>query len=90
MKTEIINLYVKPGSSINKIDGKYKDYIKIRIRAKPVRGKANKSLLEFLAKILAIPKSNISIISGQKSNYKKLSVKCADNTDILGKLQNNG
>ncbi len=89
MKNKVINLYVKPGSSINKIDGKYKDYIKIRIRAKPVRGKANKALIKIIAKFLDIPKNNISIISGHKSNYKKLLVKCADNTDILSKLQNN-
>ena len=42
MKTNHIKLYVRPNSSDNRVEGIYKDRIKIRINATPEKGKANK------------------------------------------------
>lgn len=48
--------------------------IKIRITAPPVEGKANKHLIKFLAKIFKIPKSNITIKSGETGRNKNLII----------------
>ncbi|OGJ43725.1 hypothetical protein A3I58_01720, partial [Candidatus Peregrinibacteria bacterium RIFCSPLOWO2_02_FULL_39_10] len=48
--------------------------IKIRIKAAPEKGKANKELIKFLSKEFSIPKQNIEIISGKTSQLKLLKI----------------
>lgn len=43
---------------------------KIRLKAAPEKGKANKELVQYLSKLLDVPKSEISIISGQVDRTK--------------------
>jgi len=51
------------------------EQIKIRIKAPPVDGKANKHLITFLAKAFKVAKSDITIISGQTGRNKRLLIK---------------
>ena len=53
----------------------------IRITAKAIDGKANKSIIEFLAKELNLKKKDIEIIRGEKSSKKIISINIED--DIL-------
>ena len=48
--------------------------IKIRLKAVPEKGKANEALIDYLAQELAIPKSNISILSGMKDRIKLVKI----------------
>jgi len=89
MSNEIIDFFVKPGSSVDSIDGLHGDYIKVRITSPPQKGQANKRLIKFIASKLQIPKSNVAIISGKKSSYKKISIKCPAKVDIKSKLLSN-
>ena len=79
----IFNLRILPNSSKNEII-KADGAIKVKITAPPVDGKANKALLEFLSKTFKIPKTSFSIVKGETSKDKTLSVKAADEE----KLQN--
>ena len=65
---------VQPGASKNEIVGVQEDTLKIRINAPPVKGKANKALISFLAQKLEVRKSEIEIISGCTSKIKKIKV----------------
>lgn len=47
---------------------------KIRIKAAPEKGKANKELIKFLSKEFCIPKENISIISGKTEQLKLVRI----------------
>ena len=47
---------------------------KVRLKAAPEKGQANKELISFLSKHLAIPKSNISIISGKTDRLKLIKI----------------
>lgn len=51
------------------------DYIKIKISKPATEGKANKELIQYLSDVLDIPKSRISIVSGEKSSLKCLLIK---------------
>ena len=44
--------------------------------ARAVDGKANKAIIEYLASLLKVSKSKISIITGEKSSIKTIQVKC--------------
>ena len=79
----IFTLRILPNSSKNEII-KADGAIKVKITAPPVDVKANKALLEFLSKTFKIPKTSFSIVKGETSKDKTLSVKAADEE----KLQN--
>ncbi len=48
--------------------------LKARVRAAPEDGKANAALIEFLAKALRVPKSAVTLASGQTSRVKSLEI----------------
>jgi hypothetical protein len=58
---------------IIEIDGK--KYLKLSIKAAPEKGKANKMIIDFLAKTWGIPKNNLEISVGKTSQYKILKIK---------------
>ena len=69
-----IKVKVLPGSSRNQIIGKEGDLFKVKLTSPPVEGKANKALIEFLAKKLGIGKGRIEIISGKSSRLKSVRI----------------
>ena len=78
----MINIEVKvtagaKSNSFKKENGLYY----IRIMAKAIDGKANKSIIEFLAEELNLKKKDIEIIRGEKSGKKIISINIED--DIL-------
>lgn len=76
---------VQPGASKNEIVGVQEDALKIRISAPPVEGKANKALIQFLAKQLAVKRSQVEILNGHTSRSKTIHVV---GEGIKKKLQN--
>lgn len=78
-KNEYLRIKVIPKSSKNEIveimqDSEGEETIKIRIKAVPEKGKANKELIKFISKELAIPSENISILSGKNDQLKLIKV----------------
>jgi hypothetical protein len=71
------NIYVQPRSSQNQVVGLHGDALKVRIKAPPVEGAANKMCIAVLAKVLNVPKSAIEILSGHGARTKRLWVKSA-------------
>ncbi|MBE7708087.1 MAG: DUF167 domain-containing protein [Cyanobacteria bacterium SIG27] len=65
---------VVANSKINLIDFN-EEYIKVKIMARAVEGKANKAIIEYLSDTLKYPKSKISIVTGEKSSIKTIQVK---------------
>jgi hypothetical protein len=67
---------VQPRASMNKIVGVIDNRLKIKLKAPPVDGAANKMCIQFIAKLLHAPKSHIEIISGKNSRQKTIRVMC--------------
>jgi len=51
-----------------------KDEISIGIISDPQKGKANRELIEKISKHFDVPKSNVRIVSGEKSRKKLVEV----------------
>ena len=64
---------VVANSKINLIDF-CEEYIKVKIMARAVEGKANKAIIEYLSDVLSVPKSKIAIVNGEKSSIKTIQV----------------
>ncbi len=83
-KTEeelVINIKVTPRSSRAGIAGPYGGGLKVRLSSSPVKGKANKELIEVLAREFGIRKKDVEIISGKKSKNKMVRLHGVDNIE---------
>jgi hypothetical protein len=65
---------VVPGASKTSLAGLEGDFLKIRLSAAPVDGKANEALVEFLARKLNLKKSSVAIRAGWSSRKKIVQV----------------
>ncbi len=77
----IIKLKIVPNSSKNEIILE-EEFIKVKVTAQPIENKANKALVEFLAKRFKLPKTNIEILKGDTSKEKTLLLK-VDNDERI-------
>ena len=89
MRTNTLELYVKPNAKKTGIEGFYGDRIKIRIASPPERGKANRELIDLISKITGITKSKIRIISGITSNYKMVLIEEDTGQDYVSVILGN-
>lgn len=71
---EIISIKITPKASKSEIVGWENEVLKIRISEVPEKGKANIELIRLLAKEYKLPKSAITIISGETSRLKRVKI----------------
>jgi len=50
------------------------DALKVRVAAPPVDGRANRELLDYLAELLGVANSQLSLVKGQSSRRKTVIV----------------
>jgi len=65
---------VHPRARKNAITGVLGDALKLSLTTPPIDGKANQACIEFLAKFLKVPRSSVTIASGQSSRTKMIRV----------------
>ena len=85
----VFSAKVVPGSSKTAVCGLLDGMVKFKVSAPPQKGKANQSLIEFLAKRLGVKKNAVSIISGQTSPVKHVQVQGVSCETLLEKLNLN-
>jgi uncharacterized protein (TIGR00251 family) len=69
-----IKVRVLPKSSRTEIIGIEDDTYRVKLTAPPVEGKANKALIELLARRLGIGKGRVEIVSGSRSRLKTVRI----------------
>ena len=65
---------VHPRAKKNAITGELGDAIKLSLTTPPLEGRANEACIEFFAKLLKVPRSSVTIASGQTSRNKVICV----------------
>jgi uncharacterized protein len=65
---------VHPRAKKNAITGEIGDALKLSLTSPPVEGRANQACIEFFAKLLKVPRSSVTIASGQTSRRKMIRV----------------
>jgi uncharacterized protein (TIGR00251 family) len=65
---------VHPRARKNAITGEFGDALKLSLTSPPVDGWANQACIEFFAKLLMVPRSSVTIASGQTSRQKVVRV----------------
>lgn len=61
-------------------DPKGQPFLKISVTAPPVDGRANKAVIQFLAKKMNIEPTMLSFVRGETNNYKVLKISRAGDT----------
>ncbi len=56
------------------------------IRAPPVEGKANKAIVSLVSSVLGVPKSSVTIVSGQTSSVKRVCIAKLDKDTLVKAL----
>ena len=85
----VFSVKVVPGGSRTGVCGLLDEMVRIKVSARPEKGKANQCLIEFLAKKLGVKKSAISVVSGLTNPIKKVEVLGISAEKLLKKLNLN-
>ncbi len=65
---------VHPNATRNELVGFSGGVLRVKVAAPPVKGKANKELIAFLAQKLGLSKGDLAILKGHTSRNKLISV----------------
>ncbi len=83
----VIRVKLLPKSSKNQVVGREGDHFKVKVTAPPIEGRANKALIDLLAKKLGVSKSHIEIISGKSSRLKSVRIDGLSQEDIIKEME---
>lgn len=65
---------VHPRAKKDGISGELGEALKLSLTAPPLDGRANQACIEFLAKLLKVPRSSVTIASGHTNRNKVIRV----------------
>jgi hypothetical protein len=79
-------LRVQPRASRNAFVSVMGDAIKLAITAPPVDGKANQAVIDYLSDFFRVPKSSITIVSGETGRNKLIAIRGMSAEQVLKML----
>jgi uncharacterized protein (TIGR00251 family) len=82
-----LEVKVTPGAARCEITGVREGVLHVKIVAPPVRGKANKELVDFLSRALGVGRSAVSIIKGETGRHKIVEVEGLNREEIWLRLK---
>jgi hypothetical protein len=78
-KAEIkLEVRLTPRARKEEISGVRDGVLQVRVKAPPIDGRANEALRKLIAKRAGVPKSQVTIVRGERSRQKLLAVQGAD------------
>ena len=80
---------VHPRAKRDAIAGALGDALKLSLTAPPVEGRANEACIEFFARLLKVPRSSITIASGQSSRLKVIRIAGITAAEFRAQLPHN-
>ncbi len=88
MEAVRIAIRVVPNASATRCEGRDTEGVfKIRLQARPEKGKANKALILFLAKQLGIGRTQVTLVRGETARLKQVAITGLTETEIASRLQ---
>ena len=77
---------VTPNASRNEITDFKDGVLQLKIAAPPLKGKANKEIIDFLSRVLGVKKSSIAIIRGLTSRNKIIAIEDISHEELLKRI----
>jgi uncharacterized protein len=70
----ILSLRVQPRAKKDELVGPDGGYLRVRITAPPVEGKANARLRRFLAREFGVPQTRVELLAGDRGRLKRVRI----------------
>ncbi len=83
----IFQVKVHPRAKKNAIGGVVGDALKLALTAPPVEGRANEACITFLAEVLNVPRSSVTIAAGETSRNKVIRVRSLSAAQVEDRLR---
>lgn len=83
----ILPVRAQPGARRNEIRGEQDGALKVCVTQSPEKGKANKAIVELLAKSLGLKKSQFELIAGETSHQKRFLVRDIDCAELVRRIE---
>jgi len=77
-----LRIRVKPGAHEEKVSREPDGSLLVSVRARAQEGKANEAVVKAVAKLLRVPKSQVSIVSGLSSRTKVLEAPGSESSGL--------
>ncbi len=84
--SSMLTVKLQPGASRDRVVGKIQDEWKLTLTAPPVEGRANRACIDFLARILRVPRSRVLLVRGQTSRRKLIQVEGLSSDEVCERL----
>jgi uncharacterized protein (TIGR00251 family) len=78
---------VHPRARKDAVTGELGDALKLALNAPPVDGKANEACIRFLAEILRVPRTSVTIAAGETSRNKVVRVTSLSGAQVEERLR---
>jgi uncharacterized protein (TIGR00251 family) len=82
----LLRLSVSPGAGRSAVVGRHGDALKVRVGAPPERGRANEAVVELVARTVGAKPKDVTLVSGETSRQKRVSVRGVDADDLRRRL----
>ncbi len=73
-KVVTLAIYVQPNAKRSEFEKIHDDQLKIKIKAPPEDGRANKEVIDFLSEFFSVSKQSVSLLKGHTSRKKKVQI----------------
>lgn len=83
----VLPVHAQPGAAKNAIRGEHAGMLKVSVTQIAEKGKANKSLVEVLAKGLGLKRSQIELIAGETQPQKRFLIRGVSPADLTGRIE---
>ncbi len=83
----IISVQAQPGARRNGVTGIHDNRLKVAVTQVAEKGKANQQIIKVLAEFLDVPKSSLTVVSGETSSRKSILVLGATIEGLNAKLE---
>jgi len=79
-------MQIQPNARRNEVLGFEYGVLRVKIAAPPVKGKANRELIDFLSKLLGVSKGSITIEKGLTSRRKLVMIEGLSQAEVTKRL----
>ena len=81
-----LRLHVTPGAREEQIAGWHGGSLRVKVQARPEKGRANQAVLQMLARRLGVAPANLSIVRGAASRDKLVEVDGLSEEELRARL----
>jgi hypothetical protein len=83
----LLHIHLQPRAARDRVVGLHGEALKVTLTAPPVENAANSALLTFLAALLEVPRTSMSLVSGAKSREKRVLVSTTNPQHVAQRLK---